>query len=130
MRAMNYIDEFLLKLACRRPIRDAIKCMAEVKRAADRMKHNLLMEAVQERARKSAGGKITGKLLREEAEEMWQPHALELAREIQAERPLAQLDLAEEIPLRWRKSIHCPKSQLVKALSRWQNEGKLARLNK
>jgi hypothetical protein len=82
-----------------------------------------------ERAREH--GKKSGEERRKEGEETWRPHARELAREIQAEKPtISQLDLKHEIESRWRLKIHCPKSQLVKAISGWQKDGTLTKPSK
>jgi len=76
-------------------------------------------------------GVLSGKARHVEAEETWLPHALELAGAIQAETGgLVQARLAEEIVARWSLKIHCPETQLVKAISRWQRDGKLAKRNK
>ncbi|HEY8032695.1 MAG TPA: hypothetical protein VIF02_10080 [Methylocella sp.] len=79
-----------------------------------------------ERAREH--GKKSGEQRRKDAEITWRPHALELAKRIQAEKPnISQLDLAAEIANRWRLKIPCPKSQLVNAISGWQKVRALAR---
>jgi hypothetical protein len=79
----------------------------------------------------SLGGVASGVKRRDEAEQTWQPHALSLAIEIQAkDQGIVQISLKKEIESRWRLKIPCPKSQLIKAISRWQREGKLARRNK
>jgi hypothetical protein len=80
------------------------------------------------RQRQSNAGKASGKARRDEAEQTWQPHALSLAIEIQAEDSgILQINLKKQIESRWRLKIPCPRSQLIKAISRWQREGKLAR---
>jgi hypothetical protein len=80
---------------------------------------------------KKFSGILSGLSRRAEAEEGWLPHALELAVDIQAEAPgISQADLEKAIPSRWRLKIHCPKSQLRKAISRWVREGKLAKRNR
>lgn len=94
-------------------------------RFSDRDPPAIREEALRKKGKR--GGKASGKARRDEAEQTWQPHALDVAIEIQAEDPsIIQISLAEKIKSRWRLKIHCPKSQLVKAISRWQQEGKLA----
>ncbi|TLG75152.1 hypothetical protein [Methylocystis sp. B8] len=76
-----------------------------------------------------AAGKRRGAQLSAEAEGMWKPHALQLAQDAQRKDPtlLLQKDLAETIKNGWRLNIHCPTSQLVRAVRAWQREGRLLR---
>jgi hypothetical protein len=86
------------------------------------------IEGLRSKEKKAVAGKISGATRRAEAEQGWRPHALELAKEIQAENQgLSQFDLARAIEDRWRLKIHCPKSQLAPAIRAWQKQGKLAK---
>ncbi len=80
---------------------------------------------------KSEAGRKSVEVRQREIEEGWKPHALQLAREAQAKNSdLSQMDLASEIKTHWRLKIRCPKSQLVKAISKWQALGELHKPNR
>lgn len=82
------------------------------------------------RRQRQTAGKSSGRVRGETAAQTWKPHALDLAKTIRREQPsIAQTDLKEEIVSRWRQKIHCPETQLIKAISRWENEGELPRRN-
>jgi hypothetical protein len=79
----------------------------------------------------SIRGIKSGEARRAEAEETWKPHALKLAIAIRKEhKAISQVDLAGEIKLRWTLVIGCPKTQLVPAISKWEQDGDLAKRNK
>jgi hypothetical protein len=88
----------------------------------------LARDGLKAKENKAIAGKVSGAARRAEAEQGWRPHALELAKKIQAENQgLSQFDLARAIEDRWRLKIHCPKSQLAPAIRAWQKQGKLAK---
>jgi hypothetical protein len=86
---------------------------------------------VMNRERATAAGNASGKIRRSEVEEGWLPHALKLTIAIRDEnKAITQSKLAAEIKSRWALKIHCPESQLIQAISRWEGEGKVARRDK
>jgi hypothetical protein len=86
-----------------------------------KMKKIWLSEVQSERGKKSGTGKKT------EAAETWHPHALDLAKEIRAEKPsISQQDLAAEIRTRWRLKIkRVSVARLVLFISKWERGGEL-----
>jgi hypothetical protein len=81
-----------------------------------------------ERTRRArAHGRLRGEKLRAEADETWQPHALQLAQEAQKDNPALTLQqgIADEIVRRWRLKIKCPKSMLVRFVRAKQQSGEL-----
>jgi len=77
----------------------------------------------------SEKGKKSGISKKKEAAETWQPHALELAKEIRdEERSIRQIPLATKIREKWRLKIKCVSvGRLVRYISKWEDEGKLTK---
>jgi len=74
---------------------------------------------------KKFSGVLSGVARRAEAQEKLN-HALDLAVAIRTEdQSITQFDLEEEIRSRWNSKLRCPR-QLIKPISRWEQEGKLA----
>lgn len=82
------------------------------------------------KAHASIAGINSGKSRRDEAEETWRTHALNLAITIRGkDKGITQINLAAKIKSSWTLKIHCPESQLISAISQWEREGKLPRRN-
>jgi hypothetical protein len=109
-----------------------LACVASIMGAGALFRPNAMkfyQEPFREEKRKAA--RKGAELRRREADEGWRPHALKLAREIQAENSNAsQANLAAEITKRWRLKIPCPSAQFVKAIRQWQAAGELLRRNR
>jgi hypothetical protein len=88
-----------------------------------KMKKVWLSEVQSEKGKKSAASR------RKEAAEMWQSHALDLAKEIRAgDSSIRQQHLAAKIREKWHLQIKCVcESRLIKSISKWENEGKLTK---
>lgn len=90
-----------------------------------------IIEKSAKKALGERGGKASGKKRSAETEEFWRPHAHELAIEFGQVRPgITQIELANEIKNAWRLKIHCPETQLIRAISRWEKDGRLPKRNK
>jgi len=114
---------------------DAMYACADAVSRVDRKLVQRLIEPLIEKKVKKAlgapGGKASGATRHAEAEEGWKPHALLLAKQARKKQPgITQAELADEIITKWRLKIHCPKTQLIPAISGWEKDGTLTRRHK
>ena len=78
------------------------------------------------REKNSDAGVASGTARLEKAGEDYRNDALDLAKQIRAEKPrLSQADLAMEIVFRWKSEKPCRDSMLVPLISEWERDGKL-----
>lgn len=97
----------------------------------DRQRMPLIIKRKADKDHGQPGGKESGRKRREVIEATWMPHAKELARQIRSEDPsITQANLADRIAERWKLSIHCPETQLIPAIRKWERSGSLAKRDK